>query len=51
VERVRKAVTNRIKDSLARIACEHEPLGRHLANGIYTGTFCAYRPEHPTHWE
>ena len=30
-ERVRKAVTNRIKDTLRRVATEHEALGRHLA--------------------
>jgi hypothetical protein len=51
VERVRKAVTNRIKDSLGRIAVEHEPLGRHLANSVRTGTFCSYAPEHPMTWE
>jgi predicted ATPase/class 3 adenylate cyclase len=50
-ERVRKAVSNRIKDSLSRIAAEHEPLGRHLANSVRTGTFCSYAPEHPTKWE
>ena len=50
-ERVRKAVTNRIKDSLGRIAVEHEPLGRHLANSVRTGTFCSYAPEHPMVWE
>jgi predicted ATPase/class 3 adenylate cyclase/tetratricopeptide (TPR) repeat protein len=51
VERVRKAVTNRIRDSLDRIAAEHESLGRHLANTVHTGTFCSYTPERPTHWQ
>jgi hypothetical protein len=50
VERIRKAVTNRIRDSLDRIAAEHETLGRHLANAIHTGTFCSYAPERPTPW-
>ena len=50
-ERVRKAVTNRIKHSLSRIAEVHEPLGRHLANSVRTGTFCSYSPEHPIIWE
>jgi hypothetical protein len=50
VERIRKAVTNRIRDSLDRIAAEHETLGRHLANAIHTGTFCSYTPERPTPW-
>jgi predicted ATPase/class 3 adenylate cyclase len=51
VERVRKAVTNRIRDSLDRIAAEHKSLGRHLANSVRTGTFCSYTPEGPTAWE
>ena len=50
-ERARKAVTNRIRDSLDRIAAEHEALGRHLTNAIHTGTFCSYNPERPTAWE
>ena len=50
-ERVRKAVTNRIRDSLDRIAAEHDALGRHLANAVHTGTFCSYTPERPTPWE
>jgi hypothetical protein len=51
VERVRKAVTNRIRYSLDRIATEHDALGRHLANSVHTGTFCSYTPERPTTWE
>ena len=51
VERIRKAVTNRIRDSLDRIAAEHEALGRHLANAVHTGTFCSYTPERPAAWE
>jgi predicted ATPase/class 3 adenylate cyclase/tetratricopeptide (TPR) repeat protein len=50
-ERVRKAVTNRIKDSLSRITAEHEPLGKHLANSVRTGSFCSYAPEHPMAWK
>jgi predicted ATPase/class 3 adenylate cyclase len=50
-ERVRKAVTNRIRDSLDRIAQEHRALGRHLTNSVHTGTFCSYTPERPTSWE
>jgi predicted ATPase len=51
VERMRKAVTNRIKDSQHRIAAQHEALGRHLANAVHTGTFCSYTPERPMAWE
>jgi len=49
-ERARKAVTNRIKETLARICTEHRPLGLHLANSIRTGLFCRYTPERPTAW-
>ena len=51
VERIRKAVTNRIKDSLERISREHEALGLHLRNAVHTGTFCSYTPERSTTWE
>jgi hypothetical protein len=44
VERIRKAVTNRIRDSLDRIAAEHEALGRHLANAVHTGARSAPTP-------
>jgi len=49
-ERLRKAVTNRIRESLAKIRAEHDPLGLHLANSIHTGLFCRYTPERPTTW-
>jgi hypothetical protein len=51
IERIRKAVTNRIRDSLDRIVQEHRALGRHLTNSVHTGTFCSYTPERPTSWE
>jgi hypothetical protein len=49
-ERARKAVANRIRDSLARIDDAHPSLGRHLRNSVHTGTFCSYQPERPTLW-
>jgi non-specific serine/threonine protein kinase len=49
-ERVRKAVTNRIKASLTRITAAHASLGRHLTNGLHTGTFCSYTPDGPITW-
>jgi hypothetical protein len=49
-ERVRKAVTNRIKTSLKKISKEHSSLGQHLSNAINTGTFCSYTPEKPIRW-
>lgn len=49
-ERVRKAVTNRIKDSLKKIKKEHRSLGLHLSKAIETGTLCSYKPEKPIRW-
>jgi class 3 adenylate cyclase len=49
-ERLRKAVSARIRESLARIRREHADLGRHLTNSVRTGTRCSYRPERPTAW-
>jgi tetratricopeptide (TPR) repeat protein len=50
IERARKAVTNRIRDGLARIEEVHPGLGRHLANAIRTGTFCSYSPDRDVPW-
>ncbi len=50
VERARKAVTNRIRQTLARIANVHHALGLHLRNAVHTGTRCVYTPERPTGW-
>ena len=49
-ERMRKAVTNRIRNALELIADQHEPLGRHLANRSGPGIFCSYEPEEPIEW-
>lgn len=43
-ERARVNVTKTIKQSLRRVAEEHEALGDHLAATIRTGTFCCYLP-------
>jgi hypothetical protein len=50
VERARKAVTNRVRQTLARIASVHEVLGLHLRNAVHTGTHCTYSPERPIRW-
>jgi class 3 adenylate cyclase len=50
-ERIRKAVTNRIRQSMAKIEATHPELGRHFANSIRTGTFCSYSPEAPVRWK
>ena len=49
-ERARKAVTARIRDSIARIAAAHPALGQHLGESITTGLFCRYAPPRPTSW-
>ena len=50
VERARKAVTNRIRQTLVRIASVHHSLGLHLRNAVHTGTRCIYTPERPIQW-
>jgi hypothetical protein len=50
MERVRKAVTNRIHDAVDRIAKQNPHLGRHLHNAIRTGFSCWYSPELPISW-
>jgi len=49
-ERARKAVTNRIRDSIAKLDKDNPTLARHLANSIKLGTFCSYTPERPVEW-
>ena len=49
-ERIRKSVTNRIRDSIAKIAKHRPELGAHLSRSISMGLFCSYTPEHPVHW-
>jgi hypothetical protein len=49
-ERARKAVTERIRYSMARIAAVHPELAGHLQASITTGSSCAYLPEEPVTW-
>jgi len=49
-ERARKAVTERIRDAVAKLAKEHPALHRHLKASIKTGAFCSYLPERPVTW-
>ena len=51
IERIRKAVTNRIRDALGRIQKAHPPLWGHLAKSVKTGVFCSYAPDTPTQWD
>ena len=50
IERARKTVTRRIRDTIARTERAHPPLGRHLQASIRTGVFCSYAPERDVHW-
>jgi hypothetical protein len=50
-ERARKAVTNRIRDTIDRIAKDNEEVGRHFRTAIRTGTFCRYAPGRTFDWE
>jgi tetratricopeptide (TPR) repeat protein len=49
-ERMRKAVTYRIRHAIARVADAHPELGRHLRASVRTGTWCSYTPEHRVAW-
>jgi hypothetical protein len=50
-ERMRKAVTYRIRHAIARVAGAHPELGRHLRASVRTGTWCSYTPEHRVNWQ
>jgi RecA/RadA recombinase len=50
-ERLRKAVSARVKASIDRIATMDPALGRHLRHSVRTGFFCAYEPETPLRWQ
>jgi TolB-like protein len=50
IEKVRSAVTWRIRNSIKKIASIHPSLGKHLSNSIKTGLFCSYRPEKSISW-
>ena len=49
-DRARKAVTSRIRETIARIGKEHGALGLHLDNAIRTGLFCSYQPDRSPDW-
>jgi hypothetical protein len=49
-EHVRKAVTNRIRQTVARITASHPALGLHLRNAVHTGMELSYAPDRPTPW-
>lgn len=50
-ERARVNVRNCVSTALRVIRRYDEPLWRHLANAIKTGTFCVYEPDRPIEWD
>jgi len=50
-ERLRKAVSARVRSSIDRLEALHPLLGRHLRNSVRTGLWCSYQPERPVAWE
>ena len=50
VERARKAVYNRVRESIRLIESLHPSLARHLERSVRTGVYCSYRPEHDVRW-
>jgi hypothetical protein len=49
-ERLRKAVTNRIRGAICRIAESQPDLALHLTKAIRTGALCSYAPGVTTGW-
>ena len=50
VEKVRSAVTWRIRNVITKMEKNHPDLARHLGLAIKTGTFCSYNPEKKVDW-
>ncbi len=51
VERARKAVTARLRDTIGRIEAALPELGSHLDRSIITGTYCCYEPAESLTWD
>ncbi|TWP50605.1 AAA family ATPase [Lentzea tibetensis] len=49
-ERTRKAVTERIRNSLRRLDDRHPALAEHLRQCVSTGSTCRYDPPGPVRW-
>lgn len=49
-ERARKAVTQRIRNTVKRLETVHPELANHLERAVRTGRFCSYSPENPIQW-
>ena len=51
MEKMRSAVTWRIRNAIQKIEKSHPALGKHFAHSIKTGLFCSYNPEKPVKWQ
>jgi hypothetical protein len=49
-ERARKAVTNRIRDTLRKLSERHPALAEHLRETVSTGSTCRYAPAEAVRW-
>ena len=49
-ERMRKAVTARIRDTLRRLDDRHPALAAHLRDSVRTGALCVYAPTEQVKW-
>ncbi|MEV0616319.1 AAA family ATPase [Nonomuraea sp. NPDC050404] len=49
-ERARKAVTNRIRNTLRQLDQRHPELAAHLRASVATGATCRYQPTAEVHW-
>jgi len=49
-ERARKAVTNRIRDTLRKVHERHPALAEHLREAVSTGSTCRYAPAETVAW-
>jgi pimeloyl-ACP methyl ester carboxylesterase len=50
-ERARKAVSGRIRQSIAAIRAVYPALGEHLESSVETGTLCSYSPAGSVSWQ
>lgn len=51
IERIRKAVSKRIKNEIKKVLQKNSTLGHHLSTQIQTGTLCRYAPQPPIKWK
>ncbi|QYG95156.1 AAA family ATPase [Iamia sp. SCSIO 61187] len=49
-ERARKAVRERIRDTIRRLDAVHPALAAHLRDAVRTGATCSYEPAEPVSW-